>query len=118
MMRNIGGGPSDTPPARWPVGLQRTLPLSPTDRDQDRRLDLATLRARLDELGSTLPIIFLTGRLDIQTTAQAIKAGAEDFLIKHCPTTSFAQLMVRSHVTKSRVPKRASWMRIALVWLH
>ena len=40
------------------------------------------LQARLDELGSMLPIIFLTGRPDIQTTVQAIKAGAEDFLIK------------------------------------
>ena len=44
------------------------------------------LQTRLDELGSTLPIIFLTGRPDIQTTVQAIKAGAEDFLIK--PTLS------------------------------
>ena len=40
------------------------------------------LQFRLDELGSTLPIIFFTGFPDIQTTVQAIKAGAEDFLIK------------------------------------
>ncbi len=39
-------------------------------------------KRRLHELGSSLPIIFLTGRPDIQTTVQAIKAGAEDFLIK------------------------------------
>jgi FixJ family two-component response regulator len=44
------------------------------------------LQFRLDELGSTLPIIFLTGCPDIRTTMQAIKAGAEDFLIK--PTSS------------------------------
>ncbi|MET4038231.1 FixJ family two-component response regulator [Bradyrhizobium sp. JR7.2] len=40
------------------------------------------LQAQLYELGSTLPIIFFTGFPDIQTTVQAIKAGAEDFLIK------------------------------------
>ena len=40
------------------------------------------LQARLSELGSTLPIVFLTGYADVQTTVRAIKAGAEDFLIK------------------------------------
>ena len=37
---------------------------------------------RLSELGSTLPIIFLTGHPDIPTTVRAIKAGADDFLTK------------------------------------
>ncbi|HEY2529739.1 MAG TPA: response regulator transcription factor [Xanthobacteraceae bacterium] len=40
------------------------------------------LQARLAELGSILPIVFLTGHADIPTTVQAIKAGAEDFLTK------------------------------------
>ncbi|MGY2906438.1 response regulator transcription factor [Bradyrhizobium sp. URHC0002] len=40
------------------------------------------LQRRLTELGSTLPIIFLTGYQDISTTARAIKAGADNFLIK------------------------------------
>ena len=40
------------------------------------------LQDRLSELGSTLPIVFLTGYADVQTTVRAIKAGAEDFLIK------------------------------------
>ena len=40
------------------------------------------LQERLIELGSTLPIIFLTGYLDIPTTVRAIKAGAQDFLTK------------------------------------
>ena len=40
------------------------------------------LQARLSEIGSTLPIIFLTGYADVPTTVQAIKAGADDFLIK------------------------------------
>jgi FixJ family two-component response regulator len=40
------------------------------------------LQSRLNELGSTLPIIFLTGHPDIPTTVRAIKAGANDFLTK------------------------------------
>ena len=40
------------------------------------------LQERLSELGSTLPIIFLTGYPDIPATVRAIKAGADDFLIK------------------------------------
>ena len=40
------------------------------------------LQSRLAELGSTLPIVFLTGYADVPTTVQAIKAGAEDFLTK------------------------------------
>jgi FixJ family two-component response regulator len=44
------------------------------------------LQVRLIELGSTLPIIFLTGYGDVRTTVRAIKAGAEDFLTK--PVTS------------------------------
>ena len=45
-----------------------------------------TLQTRLSELGSTLPIIFLTAHADIRTTVRAIKAGADDFLTK--PVTS------------------------------
>ena len=44
------------------------------------------LQKRLTELGSTLPIIFLTGYADVRTTVHTIKAGAEDFLTK--PVTS------------------------------
>jgi len=40
------------------------------------------LQGRLSELGSTLPIVFLTGHPDVPTTVQTIKAGAEDFLTK------------------------------------
>jgi len=48
--------------------------------------DGPALQRRLAELGSTLPILFLTGHPDIPKTVQAIKAGADDFLIK--PVTS------------------------------
>jgi FixJ family two-component response regulator len=44
------------------------------------------LQDRLNELGSTLPIMFLTGYPDVPTTVRTIKAGAEDFLTK--PTAS------------------------------
>ena len=44
------------------------------------------LQKRLSELGSTLPIIFLTAHADIRVTVRAIKAGADDFLTK--PVTS------------------------------
>lgn len=40
------------------------------------------LQIRLLEIGSTLPIIFVTGYADTATTVRAIKAGAEDFLTK------------------------------------
>jgi FixJ family two-component response regulator len=40
------------------------------------------LQRRLSELGSTLPIIFLSGYPDIPTTVRTIKAGAVNFLTK------------------------------------
>jgi RNA polymerase sigma factor (sigma-70 family) len=40
------------------------------------------LQGRLSDLGSNLPIIFLTGHPDVPTTVRTIKAGAEDFLTK------------------------------------
>jgi FixJ family two-component response regulator len=40
------------------------------------------LQDRLRELGSTFPIIFLTGQSDFPTTVRTVRAGAEDFLLK------------------------------------
>jgi RNA polymerase sigma factor (sigma-70 family) len=40
------------------------------------------LQDQLIQLGSTLPIVFLTGHADVPTTVRTIKAGAEDFLTK------------------------------------
>ena len=40
------------------------------------------LQDRLSAIGSTLPIIFLTGHGDIPMSVRAIKAGASDFLTK------------------------------------
>jgi RNA polymerase sigma factor (sigma-70 family) len=44
------------------------------------------LQDRLGKLGSSLPIVFLTGYADVSITVRTIKAGAEDFLTK--PVTS------------------------------
>jgi FixJ family two-component response regulator len=40
------------------------------------------LQRRLNELGSILPIVFVSSHADISTTVQALKAGAHDFLTK------------------------------------
>jgi FixJ family two-component response regulator len=45
-------------------------------------LDGPALQKRLSELGSTMPIIFLTGYADTPTVVRTVKAGAHDFLTK------------------------------------
>jgi FixJ family two-component response regulator len=40
------------------------------------------LQDHLQKLGSAIPIVFLTGHGDVPTSVRAIKAGADDFLIK------------------------------------
>jgi FixJ family two-component response regulator len=68
-------------------------------------LDGPALQKRLGDLGSTLPIIFLTGNPDIPTTVQAIKAGAEDFLSK--PVTSVVLLAaIERAVTRHDVSRK------------
>jgi FixJ family two-component response regulator len=68
-------------------------------------LDGPALQKRLGDLGSTLPIIFLTGNPDIPTTVQAIKAGAEYFLIK--PVTSVVLLAaIERAVTRHDVSRK------------
>jgi FixJ family two-component response regulator len=44
------------------------------------------LQSRLTALGGTLPMVFLTAHLDISTTVKAIRAGADNVLVK--PVTS------------------------------
>jgi RNA polymerase sigma factor (sigma-70 family) len=64
------------------------------------------VQARLGELGSTLPIVFLTGYAEVQTTVRAIKAGAEDVLTK--PVSSeellgaIERALVQHRVTRSQ----------------
>jgi FixJ family two-component response regulator len=59
-------------------------------------LDGPALQSRLSELGSTLPIVFLTGHPDIPTTVAAIKAGAIDFLIKPVSSNELLHVVERA----------------------
>jgi len=54
------------------------------------------LQESLSELGSTLPIIFLTGYPDVRTTVRAIKAGADDFLTKPVSSEELLQAVRRA----------------------
>jgi len=54
------------------------------------------LQSRLGELGSALPIIFLTGDPDIRTTVRTIKAGANDFLTKPVSSNDLLQAIERA----------------------
>jgi FixJ family two-component response regulator len=45
-------------------------------------LDGLELQQRLKETGCALPIVFLTGYGEVPTSVQAMKAGADDFLLK------------------------------------
>ena len=54
------------------------------------------LQDRLRELGSILPIVFVTGNSDIPTTVRAIKAGAEDFLTKPIPSEQLIAAIERA----------------------
>jgi len=64
------------------------------------------LHERLIELGSTLPIIFLTGYPDIPTTVRGMKAGADDFLTKPVSSDRLLQAVERAiahHSAKYRL---------------
>ena len=54
------------------------------------------LQGRLSELGSALPIIFLTGYPVIPTTVRGIKAGADDFLTKPVSSDVLLQAIERA----------------------
>jgi len=54
------------------------------------------LQGRLSQLGSTLPIVFLTGYLDVPTTVRTIKAGASDFLTKPVSSDDLLQAIGRA----------------------
>jgi FixJ family two-component response regulator len=61
------------------------------------------LQERLSELGSTLPIIFLTGYTDVPATVRTIKAGAVDFLIKPVSSDQLLQSVERAIAHHSAV---------------
>src|SRR5215475_11103940 len=61
------------------------------------------LQGRLNELGSSLPIVFLTGHADTQTTVRTIKAGAEDFLTKPVESEQLLDAIERALARHSTV---------------
>ena len=77
-------------------------------------IDGPALQKRLNELGSTLPIIFVSGHVDIPLTVRALKEGAEDFLTKPVrPTAFLLQLNGRSHATEASASNSPGWMLFA-----
>ena len=54
------------------------------------------LQDRLSEIGSTLPIVFLTGHPDVPTTVQTVKAGAADFLTKPVSSDELLRVIERA----------------------
>lgn len=72
------------------------------------------LQSRLNALGSTLPIIFLTGHADTPTTVRTIKAGAEDFLTKSAGSEHLLGAVERAlsrHTIVREVRRRLEEMR-------
>jgi len=61
------------------------------------------LQGRLNELGSSLPIVFVTGHADTQTTVRTIKAGAEDFLTKPVESEQLLDAIERAMARHSTV---------------
>jgi FixJ family two-component response regulator len=64
------------------------------------------LQARLNDLGSHLPIVFLTGHGDISTAVQVIKAGAEDLLTKPVAKDTLLDAIERA-IARGRVRQEA-----------
>jgi RNA polymerase sigma factor (sigma-70 family) len=71
------------------------------------------LQGRLSELGSTLPIIFLTGYPDVRTTVRTIKAGAEDFLTKPVSSDQLLQAVERAIAHHSSTNRQKTKLDIA-----
>jgi RNA polymerase sigma factor (sigma-70 family) len=66
------------------------------------------LQDRLGRLGSTLPIVFLSGYADVPTTVRTIKAGAADFLTKPVSAEQLLQAVEQAmaHSEASRGQKQ------------
>ncbi|UFW92244.1 response regulator (plasmid) [Bradyrhizobium barranii] len=81
------------------------------------------LQLRLKELGSTLPIVFVTGYPDVQMTVRTIKAGGTDFLLKPVPPKQLVEAVERaishhSAVLADRRAREASLSHLATLTLR
>jgi FixJ family two-component response regulator len=74
------------------------------------------LQGRMSELGSTLPIVFLTGYPDVPTTVRTIKAGAEDFLTK--PVSSEELLRAIEAALAHHEARRSLKSKLEIVHAH
>jgi RNA polymerase sigma factor (sigma-70 family) len=78
------------------------------------------LHSRLLELGSRLPILFLTGYVDVSTTVTAIKAGADDVLIKPVRSDELLRAIERAlarHQTDLKLKRELDVLRGRLATL-
>jgi RNA polymerase sigma factor (sigma-70 family) len=66
---------------------------------------------RLIALGSTIPVIFLTGHGDIPLSVHAIKAGAEDFLTKPVLRTVLIDAIERALTRQRKTQERQSELK-------
>jgi len=72
------------------------------------------LHSRLLELGSTLPTVVVTGYPDVSTTVRALKAGADDFLIKPVKSDELLRAVERAlarHRTALEVKRELDVLR-------
>jgi RNA polymerase sigma factor (sigma-70 family) len=69
-------------------------------------LDGLEVQKRLSDLGSSLPIVFLTGYGNISSSVRAIKAGAEDFLSKPVQKHELLEAINRSLVRCEEAQER------------
>jgi FixJ family two-component response regulator len=60
------------------------------------RMNGLELQKRLNEISVDLPIVFISGSVDIPTAFQAIKAGAVDFLQKPYPQQQLMDAIYRA----------------------
>jgi RNA polymerase sigma factor (sigma-70 family) len=74
------------------------------------------LQDRLSELGSTVPIVFLTGYPDVPTTVRTIRAGAEDFLSK--PVSSDQLLRAVERAVARHEVARSRKIKLEMVRAH
>jgi len=70
------------------------------------------LQERLTKLGSTLPIVFLTGHGSIPMSVKAIKAGAEDFLTKPVSKDDLLGAISRAMGTYSATKERDAQLQV------
>jgi len=59
-------------------------------------MDGMALQAHLARSANPLPVVFLTGHGDIPTSVQAMRQGAEDFLVKTAPKEAIITAIARA----------------------